>query len=226
MDDLFPLPDTWRSSLEAYPREIVLGVLAGVTFLLLVAIVQRPRAVLRGLIAILVLGAAVVALGVGTRAGYWADRTGQRDLAVLAIAGGVLLLTLLRLVPKARKHITDRRLVDSVRDDPQRLVVLAVARELGVQARMRAVRALDDPFGLDAVARGSRTEKVKRLAKRRLAKIRKDGRRVHETATDEKQRSGAESPAVPSQENTRPARSAANEKLLPENFFLPPDDQP
>ena len=226
MDDRLPLPDTWRSSFEAYPQEIVLGVLGGVTFLLLVALVKRPRAVLRGIVALLVLGGAAAAVGVGTRAGYWADRTGQRDLAVLAIAGGVLLLALLRLVPKVRKHIADRRLVDGVRDDPQRLVVLAVARELGVRARLRAVRALDDPFSLDTVARRSRTEKVKRLAKRRLEKIRRDGRRVQETTAGENQHSGAESSAVPSQENTRQVRSAANEELLPENFFLPPDDQP
>lgn len=219
MDDLLSLPDTWRSSLEAYPQEIVLGVLGGVTFLLLVAIVKRPRVVLRGLIALLVLGGAAAAVGVGTRAGYWADRTGQRDLAVLAIAGGILLLTLLRLVPKVRKHIADRRLVDSVRDDPQRLVVLAVARELGARARMRAVRALDDPFSLDAVARRSRTEKVKRLAKRRLEKTRRGNKSV-QNAADREDRTTTET-----QKSAPGTQEPSREELFPENFYLPPEDR-
>jgi hypothetical protein len=226
MDDLFPLPENWRSTLETYPPEAVLTVLGGALLLLLVLLVKKPRAVLRGLLVALVLVGGIGAVGIGAGTGRWADRSDQRDLGILAAVGGVLLVAALRLMRRLRKHLADRRLVDDVRDDPQRLVVLALAPELTVMARLRAVHALGDPFSLDAVARRSRNAKVKRRAKRRLEKLRRGTRPYQDDANPERAPVKGAQQETTGSEAGRPATPSGlpGEDLLPENFYLPPEE--
>lgn len=225
MDDLFPLPENWRSTLETYPPEAVLAVLGG-ALLLLVLLAKKPRALLRGLVVALLLVGGIGALGIGAGTGRWADRSDQRDLGILVAVGGVLLVTALRLMRRLRKHMADRRLVDDVRDDPQRLVVLALAPELTVMARLRAVHALDDLFSLDAVARRSRNAKVKRLAKRRLEKLRRGTRPYQDDANPERAPVNGAQQETTGSEAGRPATLSGlpGEDLLPENFYLPPEE--
>jgi hypothetical protein len=220
MDELLSLPDSWRANLAATPKEVIFAVTGTVTFLLLVTIAKKPRTALRWIAASGALVLGVLAGGIGARTGRWAERNDQRFVALVVAAAGLLLVATIRLMRRARKHRTDRRLVDGVRDEPQKLVVLALAPELSVRARMRAVHALDDAFSLDTVARRSRTEKVKRRAKRRLEEL----RRRPEDA------SGATDVREAQPDRAHPFRhdepdDQETDELLPENYYLPPEER-
>lgn len=212
MNDPIPIPDTWRDELAAYPSEVVFATIAVTTFLLLVLLAKRPRLVLRGVIGALVLAAGIAAGVVGTRAGALAERGETQRTAIL---GGVVLLLLvfgLRLRSSGAKTVAHRKLVRDVHDDPQKLLVLALAPEISENARRLAVKLLEDPFTLDRIARRSRSNGVRKLAKRRLARVRTQARDTAGDATRQ------ETP------DTADGRDGS-EEILPEAFYLPPEER-
>jgi len=213
MDDLIAFPDAWRETLADLPRTVIFAAIAAGAFVLLLALVKRPRAVLRWAVGVTALGLGAVAGIGGTRMGGWAERNDRRA-STIAVAGVLLLAVFaLRTIRGARKRGSDRKLVDGVSDDPQRLVVLALAPELSIRARLRAVSLLDDAFSLDGVVRRSRTEKVKKAAKRRLDNLRdREGTRVDGASRKDRQDDRGK---------TRERHDRAN--VDPEDYFLPPE---
>lgn len=215
MDDITAFPDAWRETLAGLPRAAVFAAIAAGAFVLLLALAKRPRAVLRWTAGVtaLVLGA-VAGIG-GTRMGGWAERNDRRTITI-AVAGILLIAVFaLRTIRGARKSGSDRKLVDGVSDDPQRLVVLALAPELSVRARLRAVNLLDDAFSLDGVVRRARTEKVKKAAKRRLDDLRdREGTRTDGASRRDRQNARGKT-------REKLDRNAAD--VDPEDYFLPPE---
>lgn len=213
MDDFTAFPDAWRETLADLPQTVIFAAIAAGAFVLLLALVKRPRAVLRWAVGVTALGLGAVAGIGGTRMGGWAERNDRRT-STIAVAGVLLLAVFaLRTIRGARKRGSDRKLVDGVSDDPQRLVVLALAPELSIRARLRAVSLLDDAFSLDGVVRRSRTEKVKKAAKRRLDNLRdREGTRVDGARRKDHQDERGK---------TRERHNRAN--VDPEDYFLPPE---
>lgn len=225
MDDLFPLPDTWRDSLATYPREAVFTVLAAATFAFLLLLTKRPRIVLRGLIILLVAAAGLAAGLFGTRTGVWAERTGERGTVIGAGIVVVALVFALRLRITLTKVLAQRRLVRDVKDDPQRLLVLALAPEIGENARRRAVKLLTDPFTLDEIARRSRSNSVKKLARRRLVNVRslqrEDDAKTADTVGGAANAAKESQAGVATGVTDRDDDSATG--ISPEAFYLPPE---
>lgn len=231
MNDL-PLPDAWRDALASYPRELVFAAIAASTFSVLVLLARRPKLVLRGMAAVIVVAAGVAAGLVGTRTGVWAERRDEKNIAVIGGIAAVALVFALRLRGTLKKTLAHRRLVRDVENDAQKLLVLALAPEISGSARRRAVRLLDDPFTLDEIARRSRSSRVKKLAKRRLANARKKTRDEHaHIPADATATRAAETPSVRAgttsdeRSDTADGKRRDGTELDPESFYLPPEEE-
>lgn len=234
MNDL-TLPDEWRERLASYPREVVFAVLALTFFTGLVLLARRPRILLKGLFILVVVIAGIGAGLLGTRAGVWAGENNERDTVILVSIGAILLILALRARTRVKRLLEHRRLVHEVRQDPQKLLVLALAPEIATSARKRAVKLLDDPFTLDEIGRRARTESVKKLAKRRLARARtqkaateptpgrRRDRKAKRDAEPETLRKPIETPMVTPV--TADVTGPDGEEILPESFYLPPDEE-
>jgi len=234
MNDL-TLPDEWRERLASYPREVVFAVLALTFFTGLVLLARRPRIILKGLFILVVAVTGIVAGLTGTRAGVWAGENNERDTVIIVSIVAVLLLLALRTRTRVKRLLEHRRLVNEVRQDPQKLLVLALAPEIATSARKRAVKLLDDPFTLDEIGRRARTESVKKLAKRHLARARTQnaaaepipGRRRDREAKRDSERETLGKPIETPVKTptTADVTGRDGEEILPESFYLPPDEE-
>lgn len=217
MDDITAFPDAWRETLAGLPRTVIFAAIAVGAFVLLFALKKRPRAVIRWTAGVLALGLGAAAGIGGTRMGGWAERNDRRTATI--VVAGVLLTAVfaLRTIRGARKSGSDRKLVDGVSDDPQRLVVLALAPELSLRARLRAVSLLNDAFSLDGVMRRARTEKVKKAAKRRLDNLRdREEPRAQVDGSTRKEHTNEHT-------KTHKGSDRYTVDVDPEDYFLPPE---
>lgn len=224
MNDLFPIPDTWRDELVTYPSEVVFTVLAVTTFGFLLLLAKRPRVVLRGVVALAIVAAGLVAGIFGTRTGVWAERSGERGTAIVAGIVVVALVFALRLRSTVKRIFAHRRLVRDVKDDPQKLLVLALAPEITENARRSAVKLLEDPFTLDEISRRSRSSSVKKLARRRLAHTRSRTRGGH-AQNPERVHDVTDVAADPTAGGSVGLGADAAAEISPESFYLPPDER-
>ena len=219
MNDLLTLPSVWRDELATVPLEIVFTVIAAVTFALLLLLATQTRLFLRIALSCLVVVIGVGAGTFGSRAGDWADSNNKQSTVIVAGLIALALVFALRLRGTLKTYWSHRRLVNDVKHDPQRLLVLALASEISEKARNRAVKLLEDPFALDEVARRSRSRGVKRLAKKRLLHVRtRDAQNRHGDL------SGTSTPERSADKDTpKIAAEDAGHELLPESFYLPPE---